>query len=50
MGKDAKPSETVDVCYGYPRLSSGTFDDREVTCFLADSRGPSTGSLRASGS
>ncbi|MFB7781979.1 DUF4190 domain-containing protein [Streptomyces vinaceus] len=50
VGKDAKPAETIDVYYYYPQLSSWTFGDREVTCFLADSKGASTGSLRATGS
>ncbi|MFI8265047.1 DUF4190 domain-containing protein [Streptomyces sp. NPDC085665] len=49
VGKDAEPSEKVDVYYYYPQLSSWTLGDREVTCFLADSSGPSKGSLRATG-
>ncbi|MFJ3205133.1 DUF4190 domain-containing protein [Streptomyces sp. NPDC086989] len=50
VGRSAKLSETLDVYYYYPQLTSWTFGDREVTCFLGDSRGASTGSLRSTGS
>ncbi|MCB5177959.1 septum formation family protein [Streptomyces antimicrobicus] len=48
VGADAKLPDTIRGYYYYPHSVNWTEGDRSITCFLADSAGPSTGSLRTS--
>nr|WSW49128.1 DUF4190 domain-containing protein [Streptomyces sp. NBC_01001] len=50
VGADAKVADTLEVYYYYPQPTTWIRGDREVTCFIGDSSGSSTGSLRAAGS
>lgn len=51
VGKDAKLSDKLEVYYYYyPQSSTWLLGDREVTCFVGDPSGSSTGSVRATGS
>ncbi|MFJ4777233.1 septum formation family protein [Streptomyces sp. NPDC088762] len=50
VGADAKLPETMTVYYYAPREGSWSSSDRVITCFLGDTNGPSTGSVRAAGS
>ncbi|MGW6980160.1 septum formation family protein [Streptomyces sp. NPDC054932] len=50
VGDEAKLPETMQIYYYYPTSEGWSSDDREVTCFLGDTSGPSTGSVRATGS
>ncbi|UUN28537.1 DUF4190 domain-containing protein [Streptomyces sp. FIT100] len=50
VGKAAKLPETLEVYYYHPESAGWTLGDREVTCFLGDTSGSSTGSVRATGS
>ncbi|MBT2482369.1 DUF4190 domain-containing protein [Streptomyces sp. ISL-94] len=50
VGDDAKLPETLEVFYYYPQRATWIRGDREVTCFLGHTNGPSTGSVRATGS
>lgn len=50
VGNNPKVSEKLEVYYYYPQAASWLLGDREVTCFVGDPGGPSTGSIRASGS
>ncbi|WP_406737995.1 septum formation family protein [Streptomyces sp. NBC_00853] len=50
VGNDPKVSEKLEVYYYYPQAASWLLGDREVTCFVGDPSGPTTGSIRASGS
>ncbi|MFF4427718.1 septum formation family protein [Streptomyces sp. NPDC001513] len=47
VGKNANVSDKLGVFYYYPQPSTWAFGDREVTCFVGDSSGTSTGSLRS---
>ncbi|MEJ8643006.1 DUF4190 domain-containing protein [Streptomyces sp. MS1.HAVA.3] len=47
VGKDAKLSDKLEVYYYYPQSSTWILGDREVTCFIGDASGSSTGSVRA---
>ncbi|MEV7557990.1 septum formation family protein [Streptomyces sp. NPDC048331] len=50
VGDNAKSSEKLEVYYYYPQAASWLLGDREVTCFVGDPAGPTTGSVRATGS
>ncbi|MGW1881245.1 DUF4190 domain-containing protein [Streptomyces sp. NPDC001970] len=50
VGEAAKLPETLEVYYYHPQSAGWTLGDREVTCFLGDTSGSSTGSVRAGGS
>ncbi|MGW2562796.1 DUF4190 domain-containing protein [Streptomyces sp. NPDC001514] len=50
VGDAAKLPETLEVYYYHPQSAGWTLGDREVTCFLGDTSGSSTGSVRAAGS
>ncbi|MEU3666555.1 MULTISPECIES: DUF4190 domain-containing protein, partial [Streptomyces] len=50
VGKDPKLSEKLEVYYYFPQAATWALGDREVTCFLGDTSGASTGSVRATGS
>ncbi|MGW0363864.1 DUF4190 domain-containing protein [Streptomyces sp. NPDC002990] len=50
VGEAAKLPEKLEVYYYYPQSSTWVVGDREVTCFLGDTTGASTGSVRATGS
>lgn len=50
VGNNPKVSEKLEVYYYYPQAASWLLGDREVTCFVGDPSGPTTGSIRASGS
>lgn len=50
VGDNPKVSEKLEVYYYYPQAASWLLGDREVTCFVGDPNGPSTGSIRAAGS
>ncbi|MFG2873670.1 DUF4190 domain-containing protein [Streptomyces sp. NPDC048337] len=50
VGPKAKLSEKLEVYYYFPQAATWALGDREVTCFLGDSSGASTGSVRATGS
>ncbi|MCI4084622.1 MULTISPECIES: DUF4190 domain-containing protein [Streptomyces] len=50
VGKDPKLSEKLEVYYYFPQATTWALGDREVTCFLGDTSGASTGSVRATGS
>ncbi|MFJ6754978.1 MULTISPECIES: DUF4190 domain-containing protein [unclassified Streptomyces] len=50
VGKNAKVSDKLEVFYYYPQPSTWTFGDREITCFVGDPSGASTGSIRSAGS
>ncbi|WP_326588618.1 DUF4190 domain-containing protein [Streptomyces sp. NBC_01294] len=47
VGKDAKLSDKLEVYYYYPQSTTWILGDREVTCFIGDASGSSTGSVRA---
>ncbi|MEU9161937.1 DUF4190 domain-containing protein [Streptomyces sp. NPDC048424] len=47
VGKNANVSDKLDVFYYFPQPSTWAFGDREVTCFVGDSSGTSTGSVRS---
>ncbi|MEV0416446.1 DUF4190 domain-containing protein [Streptomyces sp. NPDC050448] len=47
VGADAKLPDTLEVFYYYPQPATWIRGDREVTCFLGHTSGPSTGSVRA---
>ncbi|MFD7786388.1 DUF4190 domain-containing protein [Streptomyces nojiriensis] len=47
VGNDPKVSEKLEVYYYYPQAASWLLGDREVTCFVGDPSGPTTGSIRA---
>ncbi|WP_374775300.1 DUF4190 domain-containing protein [Streptomyces sp. NBC_01310] len=47
VGKDAKVSDKLEVYYYYPQSTTWILGDREVTCFIGDASGSSTGSVRA---
>ncbi|WP_338677323.1 DUF4190 domain-containing protein [Streptomyces sp. SCSIO 30461] len=49
VGDATKLPKTMSFYYYHPQPATWSFGDREVTCFLADSSGSSTGSLRAAG-
>ncbi|MEU2156734.1 DUF4190 domain-containing protein [Streptomyces sp. NPDC019396] len=46
VGDAAKLPKTMSFYYYHPQQAGWAFGDREVTCFLGDSSGSSTGSLR----
>ncbi|MFJ8072445.1 DUF4190 domain-containing protein [Streptomyces sp. NPDC096176] len=50
VGDNPKLAESLEVYYYHPQSSGWAFGDREVTCFLGDASGSSTGSVRATGS
>ncbi|MFC9292989.1 DUF4190 domain-containing protein [Streptomyces sp. NPDC057011] len=50
VGAKAKLSDKLEVYYYFPQAATWAIGDREVTCFLGDSTGASTGSVRATGS
>ncbi|MEU6863548.1 DUF4190 domain-containing protein [Streptomyces sp. NPDC046876] len=50
VGKDAKLPESLEVFYYYPQVATWIGGDREITCFIGNPAGPTTGSLRANGS
>ncbi|WP_327265074.1 septum formation family protein [Streptomyces sp. NBC_01232] len=50
VGDDAKLPKTMEIYYYYPTSEGWSSDDHEVTCFLGDTSGSSTGSVRATGS
>ncbi|MFC5799433.1 DUF4190 domain-containing protein [Streptomyces formicae] len=50
VGDAAKLPETLEVYFYHPESAGWTLGDREVTCFLGDTSGSSTGSVRATGS
>ncbi|AQT75588.1 MULTISPECIES: DUF4190 domain-containing protein [Streptomyces] len=50
VGKDPKLAEKLEVYYYFPQAATWALGDREVTCFLGDTSGASTGSARATGS
>ncbi|MFD9478648.1 DUF4190 domain-containing protein [Streptomyces nojiriensis] len=50
VGDNPKVSEKLEIYYYYPQAASWLLGDREVTCFVGDPSGPTTGSVRASGS
>ncbi|MFI5831855.1 DUF4190 domain-containing protein [Streptomyces sp. NPDC051578] len=50
VGKDAKVSDKLEVFYYFPQSATWILGDRKVTCFVGDSTGTSTGSVRATGS
>ncbi|MEW2416454.1 DUF4190 domain-containing protein [Streptomyces sp. NPDC046866] len=50
VGKSAKLPETLEVFYYYPQSTTWIRGDREITCFIGNTSGPTTGSLRAAGS
>lgn len=50
LGKDAKVSDKLEVYYYYPQATTWIRGEREVTCFVGDPSGPTTGSIRAAGS
>ncbi|MCJ1680118.1 septum formation family protein [Streptomyces sp. APSN-46.1] len=50
VGAAAKLPKTMKVYYYYPSSANWTFGEREVTCFIGDTSGPSTGSVRATSS
>ncbi|MER6255098.1 DUF4190 domain-containing protein [Streptomyces sp. NPDC001584] len=47
VGDDPKNSEKLEVYYYYPQAATWILGDREVTCFVGDPSGPTTGSVRA---
>ncbi|MBT2468377.1 septum formation family protein [Streptomyces sp. ISL-66] len=47
IGADPELPDTMRGYYYYPRPDNWADGDREISCFLADSAGPSTGSVRA---
>ncbi|MEV7169597.1 DUF4190 domain-containing protein [Streptomyces sp. NPDC093224] len=49
VGENAKLSDSLEVYYYFPQAATWALGDREVTCFIADSSGSSTGSVRAAG-
>ncbi|MER5932797.1 septum formation family protein [Streptomyces sp. NPDC002054] len=49
-GDAARLPKTLQVFYYYPQSSSWSLGDREVTCFVGNASGTSTGSVRATGS
>lgn len=50
VGKEADLSEKLEVYYYFPQATTWALGDREATCFLGDTSGASTGSVRAAGS
>ncbi|MGZ9932644.1 DUF4190 domain-containing protein [Streptomyces sp. NC-S4] len=50
VGDNPKLSEKLEVYYYYPQAATWVLGDREVTCFMGDPAGPTTGSVRAAGS
>ncbi|MEV7615485.1 DUF4190 domain-containing protein [Streptomyces sp. NPDC089799] len=46
VGDAAKLPNNLEVFYYYPQAASWTLGDREVTCFLSNTGGTSTGSAR----
>ncbi|MEU6311032.1 DUF4190 domain-containing protein [Streptomyces sp. NPDC047014] len=50
VGENAKLADSMELYYYFPQAATWAMGDREVTCFLADSSGSSTGSVRAAGS
>ncbi|MEV7414643.1 septum formation family protein [Streptomyces sp. NPDC089919] len=47
VGPDAKLPDSMSAYYYYPRSGNWALGDRQITCFLGDSAGPTTGSVRA---
>lgn len=50
VGDNPKLSDKLEVYYYYPQAATWILGDREVTCFVGDPGGPTTGSVRAAGS
>ncbi|MET9323905.1 DUF4190 domain-containing protein [Streptomyces sp. NPDC003038] len=50
VGDAAKLPEKLEVYYYHPQSTTWALGDREVTCFLGDTSGASTGSVRSTGS
>ncbi|MFD9407695.1 DUF4190 domain-containing protein [Streptomyces sp. NPDC059989] len=50
VGAKPKLSEKMEMYYYFPQSTTWAFGDREVTCFLGDTTGSSTGSVRTTGS
>ncbi|MFI7354423.1 DUF4190 domain-containing protein [Streptomyces avidinii] len=50
VGANAKLSEKLEMYYYYPQASTWIRGDREISCFIGDPTGPTTGSVRATGS
>ncbi|WP_030767642.1 DUF4190 domain-containing protein, partial [Streptomyces sp. NRRL F-2664] len=50
VGEDPGLADKLEVYYYFPQASTWALGDREVTCFLGDASGASTGSVRAGGS
>ncbi|MFJ7587084.1 DUF4190 domain-containing protein [Streptomyces sp. NPDC097617] len=50
VGADAKLPDKLEMYYYYPQASTWIRDDRKISCFVGDPTGPSTGSVRVTGS
>ncbi len=50
VGAEVNPPGKLEIYYYYPQASTWIRGDREISCFVGDPNGPTTGSIRVTGS